>query len=131
MNTSQVKNEIRDTLGLFPKMFENIPDAILETEWKLFKRNELEENPIPNKYRELIGIAISGTTKCRYCAYFHTEMAKLFGATEEEIQNANQYAKHTAGWSTYINGMQLDYDTFKNEIDQIIEHAHAAHKEMA
>ncbi len=32
-------------------------------------------------YKELIGIAVSGATHCRYCAYFHTEAAKLFGAT--------------------------------------------------
>ncbi|MFG3405457.1 carboxymuconolactone decarboxylase family protein [Streptomyces sp. NPDC048142] len=31
-------------------------------------------------------------TKCRYCTLFHTEAAKLFGATDEEIQEAVHYA---------------------------------------
>jgi AhpD family alkylhydroperoxidase len=55
----------------------SIPDPSLELEWQLFKRVQLEEGPIPNKYRELIGVAISAITKCRYCATFHTEIANL------------------------------------------------------
>ena len=47
-------------------------------------------------------------TKCRYCTLFHTEAAKMFGATEEEIEEAVHYAKHTVGWSAYLNGTQQD-----------------------
>jgi alkylhydroperoxidase/carboxymuconolactone decarboxylase family protein YurZ len=49
-------------------------------------------------------------------------MAKLNGATEAEIEDALHYAKSTGGWSTYINGLQLDYNEFTKEIDQICEH---------
>jgi AhpD family alkylhydroperoxidase len=107
-------------------MFKAIPDASLELEWQLFKRVQLEEGPIPNKYRELIGLAIAGVTKCRYCAFYHTEVAKLFGATEEEIEDALHFAKATAGWSAYVNGLQLDFDEFKDEILQVCEHVRAA-----
>ena len=31
-------------------------------------------------------------------------------------------AKHTMGWSTYLNARQTDYDEFKEEFDQIAEH---------
>jgi AhpD family alkylhydroperoxidase len=65
---------------------------------------------------------VSGATRCRYCAYFHTEAAKLFGASDEEIQEAALMAKHTMAWSTYLNTAQYDYDAFKEEFDQIAEH---------
>ncbi|MEZ0067268.1 hypothetical protein ABIA32_003281 [Streptacidiphilus sp. MAP12-20] len=58
-------------------------------------------------------------TKCHYCSLFHTEAAKLFGATDEEIQEAVHYAKASLGWSAYINGMQEDYDQFKAELQQV------------
>ena len=37
-------------------------------------------------------------------------------------------AKHTMGWSTYLNADQYDYDRFTREVDQIAAHIkkHAA-----
>jgi len=126
MTRKQVYEEIEQTFGLVPSMFKAIPDSSLELEWQLFKRVQLEEGPIPNKYRELIGLAIAGVTKCHYCAFYHTELAKLFGATEEEIEDALHYAKSSAGWSTYVNGLQLDFDQFKDEMLQACEHVRSA-----
>ena len=122
MSKEEVLREIEQTLGVVPTMFKVMPESAIELEWNLMKRVQMEEGPIPNKYRELIGVGISAITKCRYCAYFHTEMAKLNGATDAEIEDAVHYAKSSAGWSTYINGLQLDYDQFTKEIDQACEH---------
>ena len=122
MNRDQVYKEIEEMFGLVPSMFKSIPEKTLELEWQLFKKVQFEEGPIPNKYRELIGVAISAISKCRYCALFHTEIAKLNGATEAEIEDAIHYAKSSAGWSTYINGLQLDYETFKKEVLQACEY---------
>ncbi len=126
MTRKEVYEEIEQTFGLVPSMFKTIPDESLEAEWQLYKQAELEEGPIPNKYRELIGIAMSGATKCRYCAFYHTEAAKLFGATDEEIEDALHYAKFSSGWSTYVNGMQLDFEQFKDETMRACEHVRSA-----
>ena len=125
MTRKEVYQEIEEAFGLVPSMFKAIPDASLELEWQLFKRVQMEEGPIPNKYRELIGLAIAGVTKCRYCAFYHTELARLFGATDEEIEDALHFAKSSAGWSAYVNGLQLDFDQFKDEILQACEHVRA------
>ncbi len=53
-------------------------------------------------------------------------MAKLNGATTEEIEDAVHFAKSSAGWSTYINGLQIDYDQFKEEVLRACEHARSA-----
>lgn len=122
MTREEVYREIEGALGLVPAMFRAIPDSSLEMEWELFKRVELEEGPIPNKYGELIGLGIAAATKCHYCVLFHTEVAKLYGATDAEIEDALHFAKSSAGWSTYINGLQLDFDEFKAEVRRIVEH---------
>ena len=103
-------------------VFADIPDYLIETEWASFKALELSETAIPNKYKELIGLGVSGATRCRYRAYFHTEAARLFGATEEEINEAALVAKNTMGWSTYLNTREYDHDRFKQEFDQMAEH---------
>ena len=125
MDREQIYNEMEHMLGLVPSFFKMIPDSTLELEWELFKKIELDETPIPNKYRELIGVAIAGVTKCRYCAFYHTEVARLFGASEEEIEDAMHYAKTVAGWSTYVNGLQIDFEQFKDEVLRVCEHVHA------
>lgn len=122
MDREKVYGEMRETLGLVPSFFKLVPDSTLELEWQLFKKVQLETSVIPSKYRELIGIAISGITKCRYCALYHTELAKLNGATDAEIEDAVHFAKSSAGWSTYINGLQVDFDTFKEEVRSCCEY---------
>jgi AhpD family alkylhydroperoxidase len=87
-----------------------------------FKTLMLSETVIPNKYKELIGLGVSGATRCKYCVYYHTEAAKLFGATDEEVNEAALVAKNTMGWSTYLNTLAFDYDRFTTEFDQIAEY---------
>ena len=128
MKREDVYKEIEAMFGVVPSMFKTIPDSSLELEWQLFKHVQFDNGPIPNKYRELIGVAISAVTKCRYCSFFHTEIAKLNGATEAEIEDAVHYAKSSAGWSTYINGIQLDYEKFKKEVSQACEYARSIKK---
>jgi len=122
MTTSEVHADIRETLGIVPEFFAEVPDYLIETEWASFKNLLFAETAIPNKYKELIGLAVSGATRCKYCTYFHTESARLFGATDEEINEAALVAKNTMGWSTYLNTRHFDYDRFTAEFDQIADH---------
>ncbi len=118
-NRKQVEADIKETMGLVPGFFKSIPDQYIDNEWQLFKSIELGETLIPNKYKELMGVALHSETKCHYCTLFHTEAAKLFGATDAEIQEAVHYAKASLGWSAYLNGMRIDYDEFANELKQV------------
>ncbi|HIH33000.1 MAG TPA: carboxymuconolactone decarboxylase family protein [Candidatus Diapherotrites archaeon] len=127
MTKEETFKEMKETFGMVPSFFKKIPESAVGLEWQLMKIAEMEPGVIPQKYRELIGLGISAATKCQYCALFHTEMAKLQGATEEEIEEAARYAKSNAGWSTYLHGMQTDYDQFKKEIIQMTGYARTMH----
>jgi AhpD family alkylhydroperoxidase len=118
----EIYQEIEGMFGLVPSFFKKVPDSSLELEWDLFRRVQFDEGSIPNKYRELIGVAVSAVTRCRYCAFFHTEVARLNGATDEEIEDAVHFAKSQVGWSTYINGLQIDFEEFKKEVLHACEH---------
>jgi len=116
----ETERDIVETLGFVPSFFKDVPDYLIDTEWASFKNLELsDQTAIPNKYKELIGLAVSGATRCSYCAYFHREAARLFGATDEEITEAALIAKNTMGWSTYLNTMQYDHEEFNREFDRI------------
>ena len=51
----------------------------------------------------------------------------MFGAPDAEIEDAVHFAKSSAGWSTYLNGMQIDYDQFKSEMNRVGEYLRAKH----
>jgi AhpD family alkylhydroperoxidase len=131
MTRQAVYSEITGMFGLVPEFFQRIPDETLELEWELMKRVQFQDGAIPNKYRELIGLGIAAATKCKYCAFFHTEIAKLHGATDAEIEDALHYAKSSAGWSAWLNGYQFDFERFRDEIKQVVAHVTKMHAASA
>ena len=126
MARTDVQREMKEMFGEVIGFIDQIPDEFIDSEWDLIKRVQFGETLIPNKYKELIGLGVAAATKCRYCALFHTESARLFGATDEEIEEAVHYTKVVSGWSTYINGMQVDYNEFKSLVARVAEHVKAA-----
>jgi AhpD family alkylhydroperoxidase len=112
--------EITEALGLVPQWMEQMPEGGLQGFWGMARDFWLKETKIPNKYKELIGIAVSGATRCKYCVLFHTEAARLFGATDEEIAEASMMSSLTMCGSTFINAQQIDYEKFRQETRDII-----------
>jgi AhpD family alkylhydroperoxidase len=54
--------------------------------WPLFKKYQIGESVIPQKYREMMMLAASTAVKCPYCQIYHKEVSKMmWGATEEEL----------------------------------------------
>ncbi len=122
----EVRRDVEATLGLVPEWAEHVPASALSGLWSLMKDFELAETKIPGKYKELIGLAVAGATRCRYCALFHTEAAKLNGATEEEIAEASMLGGFSMAVSTFLNAQQIDYGKFRDETLKIVEFVRAA-----
>lgn len=118
----EVYREVKEQLGLVPKWIEQMPDGALQGFWGMSRDFWLKETKIPNKYKELIGVAISGVTRCRYCALFHTEAARLFGATDDEVAEASMMGALSMAGSTFINAQQTDYEQFRKEVREIVAH---------
>jgi AhpD family alkylhydroperoxidase len=121
MSRQDVHNEMKEMFGTVISFVDQIPDAFIDAEWDLMKRVQFAETLIPNKYKELIGLSVAAVTRCRYCTLFHTEAAKLFGATDAEIEEAIHYTKIVSGWSVYLNGLQIDYEVFADEVRRVAE----------
>jgi AhpD family alkylhydroperoxidase len=121
-NKAEVLREVEQAFGRVPKWIDQFPEATIVGFWSQFRDLDLAETSIPNKYKELIGLAVSGATRCRYCALFHTEAARLNGATDEEIAEASAMAGLTMQASTFLNAMQVDYDEFKEETLAIVKY---------
>ncbi len=119
--------EMAEAFGQVPNWLREIPEPGLSGFWGLMRDFYLAETVIPNKYKELMGLAVSGATRCRYCALFHTESARLYGATDAEIAEASLMGGVTMCASTFINAQQTDYDTFRRETLEIVEYVRQHH----
>ena len=110
--------DIQTTLGVVPGFFRAFPEAGLPGAWAEFKQVQVAENTtLSPKVKQLIGLAVSAQVPCTYCVYFHTEVAKAYGATPEEIKEAVALAAISRHWSTVLNGMAIDMATFRSEVD--------------
>ena len=110
--------DIEATLGIVPGFFREFPAAGLPGAWEFFKRVQVaEDTALHPKVKQLIGLAVSAQIPCSYCIYFHTEVAKAYGATPEEIKEAVALAAISRHWSTVLNGMSIDMASFRNDVD--------------
>ena len=118
--------EIQNTFGFVPDFIKGVPDALLPGFWAGI--TGLEMNPVTKldgKTKELIGLAVAAQVPCEYCIYFHTEAARLNGATDEEIKEAVAMASLTRMGSTILNGNQTDKAQFKKDVQRIVDGAKA------
>jgi AhpD family alkylhydroperoxidase len=116
----QVQQELKQYFGFVPDFIKAIPQSILGPMWLGMRDFALAETAIPNKYKELIGLATAAHIKCRYCIYFHTQAARMHGATEQEVREACMMSGYTTAWSNVLTGAQLDLDAFKGEVDRAL-----------
>src|SRR5438132_10139338 len=99
MGREDVHQEMKEILGAVLVSFDPIPDEFVDSEWDLVKRVQFGQTLVPNKYKELIGLAVAAVSRCRYGILLHTEAARLYGATSAEVAETVHYAKLVAGWS--------------------------------
>jgi AhpD family alkylhydroperoxidase len=116
------KNEIQQQFGTFLSMFEAYPKDALPGAWENFKLLQSPDNAIPPKYRELLQLAVASQIPCDYCIYYHITVAKALGATEEEIKEAVAQGAQTRHWSMIVQGNQIDFEAFKNEVDAALKY---------
>lgn len=121
-STQDIYQDIEATLGHVPEFVREIPPEAVGAFWTKMKEFEMGETAIPNKYKDLIGVGVAAAIPCAYCVLFHKESARLSGATDEEIREAIMMAASTREGSTILNGMQQDFDRFKDEMREIVKH---------
>ena len=112
--------DIQATLGSVPDMFKTLPDVAVAGAWAEIKGVQLNpKTALDGKTKELMGLAVAAQIPCQYCIYFHTEAARLNGATDEEIKETIAMAAIVRQWSTILNGSQVDLATFKKQTDDV------------
>lgn len=126
---ADLRKEVTDAFGFVPSFLNVLPPAQARLWWSAVRDFQLsDKTKLDGKTKELIGLGVSSQIPCHYCVLFHTEAARLNGATEHEIQEAIFMAGLTRLGSTILNGAQLEQSTFDKELRDIVAHVR---KQMA
>ena len=121
-DASATYQDIEKTLGMVPGFFKVFPQSGIAGAWDEFKTVQLNPNTaLDGKTKQLIGLAVAAQIPCQYCIYFHASAAKANGASQEEIAEAVAMAAMTRHWSTVLNGMEVDLDSFKKDTDTVLQ----------
>lgn len=114
--TEQTYADIAATIGVVPSHFKAYPPSAVAGAWEMTKGLLMGEgNSLEPKVKSLINLAVAAQIPCQYCIWLETRMAKSQGATDAEVSEAVAQAAYVRHWSTVLNGMQIDFDTFKQE----------------
>jgi len=116
----KAQEEMKSMFGSVPVMFTKLPMHVRASAWEWFKSMSSPDAAIPPKYGELISLGVAAQIPCEYCVYAHTTMAKMHGATDQEIQEAVQKSADVRHWSTILNGNQISFESFKSNWDEIL-----------
>ena len=122
MSYQQTVKEIENTFGSVPEFFKDTPQDVLTQMWSLMKKYELGDSVIPQKYREMMALAAAAAMKCPYCQTFHKEVAKMYGASEAELNELAVIVAQTSFWSAILHTQNYDMNKFVQELQAIGEH---------
>lgn len=116
-----VKREVTEAFGFVPTFLTTIPATEQRLWWGALRDFQLsDKTALSGKVKELVGLGVASQIPCHYCVLFHTEAARLNGASEQEIQEAVFMAAVTRMGSTILNGLTVDQQTFDRELGEIV-----------
>lgn len=108
--------DVEATFGAVPTHMKAYPRSAIAGAWAMTKGLLFDEtNELEPKVKALISVAVAAQIPCQYCIWLETKSAKGSGATDAEVAEAVAQAAYVRHWSTILNGLQIDFDTFKTE----------------
>ena len=108
----ELLNEVKQSLGKLGKEYPNTMSAFRSFMGEVEKKGALD-----TKTKELIAIALSVATQCKWCIAFHVQNALNAGATKDEIMESCFVAALMAGAPAlmYIQIAVKAIEEFKRE----------------
>lgn len=118
--TEMAEKDIQGMYGFTPAFLSELYKPALPSAWTGLRDFHMSPNTaLPLKVKGFIGLAIGSQMPCTYCVYIDSEVAKMDGATADELKEAIMVSATVRHWSTFLNGLSMDDNKFRREVDQM------------
>ena len=103
-------NEVEGVLGIEPTTFKTIDDEKLSNDWLRFKRERLDDGDFPEKYCDLIAVAVAAASGRTHSVNLHEAHARSAGASASDIKVALSIARFLGSGSDFVEESVEEYD---------------------
>ena len=112
--TAEIYEEIKEAFGgLIPNFFKALAaedEDWLEMIWDREKKIMLNDTAIDRKHKELIAMATCINNNTQYCAKAHETLARMFGATDAEVNDAKKIVELFSSFGRIMTGLDVPID---------------------
>jgi AhpD family alkylhydroperoxidase len=111
----EIYGEIKTAFGMVPNFFKAqaaLDPDWLELNWNREKKIMLEERALDRKTKELIAMAVSLVYRCEYCSVTHEMMARMTGATPQQIVETKEVVELFSGFTAIADSLRVPLDAF-------------------
>lgn len=110
---AEVYADIKEKFGMVPNFFKAqaaVDADWLEVNWLRTKHIMLSSDGLDRKTRELIALAVSEVNHCQYCTLAHETMARMSGATDQEINQTRQIIELFCSFNAIADTLRVPCD---------------------
>lgn len=122
MVSESTQDEIEQYLGQVPSWMTALAEPAADHSWGVVRDLEFGDTDLSQREKELVALGAATAMSCHYCIHFHTAGAKLEDVSEDELTEATNVAANVRYFSTILHGAEVDYETFVDETDEIVNH---------
>lgn len=127
----KAKDDIKQTFGFLPSFINNITDQTIPGAWNEAKTLRFSENTaLDIKLKSLIALSVASQIPCDMINYFENKATTAEGVIPQEKFEAVTMSAIIRHWSTMLNGMQMDKNEFRKEVDQVMSNVKKMMEEM-
>ena len=111
----EIYGQIKAAFGMVPNFFKAQAAADpdwLELNWNREKKIMIETRALDRKTKELLAMAVSLVHRCEYCSATHEKMARMTGATPEQIVETKEVVELFSSFTAIADSLRVPLDAF-------------------
>lgn len=111
--TKEIYDDIQKTFGMVPNFFKAqaaVDPNWLELNWQREKQIMVAEGALDRKTKEMIALVVSMVNGCEYCSLAHEGMARMVGASKEEINEVKKVVELFCSFNSIADSLKVPCD---------------------
>ncbi|PLX47359.1 MAG: alkylhydroperoxidase [Desulfobulbaceae bacterium] len=111
--TKEIYADIQEKFGMVPNFFKAqaaVDPDWLALNWQREKEIMLADGALDRKTKEIIALVVSMVNGCEYCSLAHESMARMVGASKDEINDVKKVVDLFCSFNAIADSLKVPCD---------------------